>query len=293
MKFCKECGTQLADDAVFCKECGTPCGPVPAAPAAPVEPEAPAPRFDLDAFKAEMDSFSNQMLACFKTGADSLKKEADEATAMADLAKADLKKAENDFAARLAAKENEFAQALAAKEQEMAAALQNKDQELAASAEALSTLRLQYDAIMGSLTDSRRTLNGLETEKAEAATALQNALDENNRLQDVIAGLKAELAAAAAAATAAVAAPIAEAVEELKEEAPAAEEAVVEAVEEAVETVEEVKEEIAEAVEEAAAPVAEAVETVADAPVARFCPNCGAPTNPEMVFCGGCGYKLK
>jgi hypothetical protein len=25
----------------------------------------------------------------------------------------------------------------------------------------------------------------------------------------------------------------------------------------------------------------------------RYCPNCGSPINPEDVFCGGCGRKLR
>ena len=36
--FCRNCGTQMADDSKFCANCGTPV----AAPAAPVEPAAPA-----------------------------------------------------------------------------------------------------------------------------------------------------------------------------------------------------------------------------------------------------------
>lgn len=45
MAFCKNCGTQLNDDAIFCQVCGTPVERQPAAPEQPVPPQYPIPQY--------------------------------------------------------------------------------------------------------------------------------------------------------------------------------------------------------------------------------------------------------
>ena len=57
MKYCKNCGAQLPDDAQFCGSCGTPCEPVSSTPYNPQPAQAPyaAPSAPAPDYAAEAD----------------------------------------------------------------------------------------------------------------------------------------------------------------------------------------------------------------------------------------------